>query len=543
MTEFRPAPRLVAIVFGFALCTAPTLSFASAASQAAIRAHAEFLADDLLEGREAGTRGFEVAARYAATRFAQYGLDPGADGGFLQRVPFRKTQLLESSVEIAGRDGRTALIYKEDYLFSARGAHPRFELSAPIVFVGHGIDAPDLGHRDYEGVDVEGKIVMLVSGAPESFPSTQRAHHSSRRLKAALASRRGALGIVSLRSRVDARRVGWDRIARNAGRPGFQWVHPDGRPETSDPGLRFSLLLSDEGLGKLFAGSGTSADALLDEIEAGNGVARDLPLTLHVGAESSQSDAGSPNVVGILRGADSELAGQFVVVSAHLDHTGIGAEVDGDTIYNGFFDNAIGSAIVLEAARVLAEGEAPRRSIVFLLVTAEEKGLLGSSYFNAYPTLPREAIVANVNIDMPKLLAPLADLIALGAEHSSLGPLAERAATDNGFELSPDPAPEEVRFVRSDQYSFVRSGIPAINLIAGESTLGGGDTQLLLSAEFIKEHYHRPSDEPSLGADWDSVVRYAGANVDLLRAIAAADLAPSWNDGDFFGGLFSGDGP
>jgi len=245
-------------------------------------------------------------------------------------------------------------------------------------------------------------------------------------------------------------------------------------------------------------------------------------------------------VVGILRGGDSALRDEYVVVTAHLDHVGIGTEVDRDEIYNGFYDNAMGSAILIEAARALAaRPEPPRRSIVFLLVTGEEKGLLGSDYFASYPTVPADGIVANVNIDMPLLLRPVADLVALGAEHSSLGAFAEAAARANGFEVAPDPNPEEVVFVRSDQYSFVRRGVPAINFNPGSATRGGGDAQAQAIEAFREECYHRPCDEAELGTDWDSVRRYTATNAGLVAFIADAEARPRWNDGDFFGTTFS----
>ncbi|MEZ5313954.1 MAG: M28 family peptidase [Thermoanaerobaculia bacterium] len=242
------------------------------------------------------------------------------------------------------------------------------------------------------------------------------------------------------------------------------------------------------------------------------------------------SSAGSPAPIRRWRASTSS--------TAHLDHIGVGEAVDGDTIRNGFYDNAMGSSILLEVARTVAAAERPRRSVLFVLVTGEERGLLGSDYFATWPTVPASAIVANVNVDMPLLLTPTADLVAFGADHSSLGALAEKAASGNGFRLAPDPMPEEVIFVRSDQYSFVRHGIPAINLSPGLTSVDGSDTQQKAFTSFLANNYHRPSDEIALGADWPSVERFANAEVELVRLIGNEGAKPRWNEGDFFGDLF-----
>jgi hypothetical protein len=532
-----------ALIVAVSLAFAPALAAAQAngPSLPALRAHLDFLADDLLAGRDTGSRGHDIAAHYAATRFAEYGLQPGAGGSFLQPIGFAVIQLEKSTLEVVEGGAARRLEWKSDYLIQTSAHHPKVELRAPVVFVGYGIDAAELGHRDYEGIDVRGKIVLTLSGAPESFPNTQRAHHSSRRLKAEVAAAHGAVGVLVIRTRVDAGRVPWERMTLNAGKPSFAWKHPDERIEGGPPELQFGAMLSEAGAQRLLADSGATLEELLDGAESLDYRRRQLGVFLRVRARSTLSEVSSPNVVAVLPGADPELGGEHVVVSAHLDHVGVGAAVDGDEIYNGFFDNAMGSAILLETARLLAAApEPPRRSVIFLLVTGEEKGLLGSEYFAAYPTVPVASIVADVNIDMPLLLGPVAELIAFGAEHSSLGELAERAADAAGFALAPDPAPEEVIFVRSDQYSFVRHGVPAIYLNPGIGTRGGGDRQANAIALFRRQHYHRPSDEIELGADWESVLRFTAANADLIARIADDDERPVWNEGDFFGVTFGG---
>jgi Zn-dependent M28 family amino/carboxypeptidase len=347
--------------------------------------------------------------------------------------------------------------------------------------------------------------------------------------------------MLGIRTPIDVERVPWPRMTLNAGRPGMDFVHPDGRVESGPTEIRFQALVGEAAAERMLAGSKVPLAAMREGATTPGYPRGETGIALRVRSRTSASRASSPNVVAVLPGADPALAGEHVVVTAHLDHVGIGAEVEGDDLYNGFYDNALGSAIVIEAARALAAAPArPRRSIVFLLVTGEEKGLLGSEYYSLYPTVPVASLVANVNIDMPLLLTPSADLVSLGADHSSLGPLAAAAASAHDFEISPDPHPEEVYFIRSDQYSFVRRGVPAINLVPGAKAVGGGDEKEKASEQFLRRCYHRPCDEVELGADWESVGRYAAVNARLVADVANLDARPSWNPGDFFGVTFAG---
>jgi len=384
--------------------------------------------------------------------------------------------------------------------------------------------------------------VLVLTGAPADFPSEVRAHYASSRQKRIEAARRGAVGLLTLKTRDDERRSAWERSTLNADRPSTTWVRPGGATVDDAPGLRFTGALSWPGAEKLLPGGASELAALLDLGELGGHGSRDLDVRLRVRADSTARRLTSPNVVAVLPGADSTLREQQVVVTAHLDHVGVGTPVDGDAIYNGFYDNAMGSAMVLEIARALASApERPRRTVVFVLVTGEERGLLGSDFYAHHPSVPG-TMVANVNLDMPLFLHPVADLVAFGAEHTTLGEAARLAAEAHGFRLSPDPEPEESIFVRSDQYSFVRQGIPAIYLDTGFASRDGGDAGRRATAEFREAHYHRPSDEAGLGADWDAVVRFTAANAQLVRAVADADEPPRWLPGSFFGELFGGAG-
>ncbi|MCM2269071.1 MAG: M28 family metallopeptidase [Thermoanaerobaculia bacterium] len=518
----------------------PTGATAGDVSLAAVRAHLDFLADDALEGRDAGTRGYDLAALYAAAQFRQAGLEPGHGDSYLQPVALLESRRTSSTVERLDVAAAQPLAWKQDYLLSVRPDAPTVDVAAPVVFAGFGIDAPAQGRGDYDGLDVAGKIVLVLSGAPADFASEVRAHYSSSRQKRIEAAKRGAVGLLTLKTRDDERRSPWERSTLNADRPATVWLRPDGSVVDDAPSLRFTGAVSHAGARRLLAGSGATLDEILDLGDSGGRGSRPLGVSLRVRLEASQRRLTSPNVVAVLPGADPALRAELVVCSAHLDHVGVGAEVDGDRIYNGFYDNAMGSAMVLEMARVLAAApERPRRTLVFLLVTAEERGLLGSDAFAQHPSVPG-TIVANINLDMPLFLHPAADLVAFGAEHTTLGETARVAAEAHGFRLSPDPEPEESIFVRSDQYSFVRQGVPAIYLDTGFAARDGSDAGRAASAGFRASHYHRPSDEAGLGADWDGVARFTAANAALARAVADAPERPRWLAGSFFGELFGG---
>ena len=286
------------------------------------------------------------------------------------------------------------------------------------------------------------------------------------------------------------------------------------------------------------------ARACRDAMSARDLASQALGIEVTISQRSDHKQITSPNVIGLLRGSDPALAGEYVVFSAHLDHLGIGAKVDGDGIYNGFYDNAMGVSLLLEAARAfVAMPERPRRSILFIAVTGEERGLLGSDYFAHFPTVPAKSMIANVNLDMPLLLFPITDIVAFGAEHSSLKGQVKSAIAAEGFTLSPDPLPEEVRFIRSDQYSFVRQGVPAVFLVPGFQSTDPDIDGAAVGKDHRQNHYHQPSDDSTRPVDWDTALRFARANVRVGLTIASDDDRPTWNEGDFFGARFARSDP
>jgi len=506
-----------------------------------IAAHLAYLADDAREGRMAGEPGYEEAARYVADQFADFGLVPGGEDGWFQQVPLISYRLDEESTTlIAHRDGEdTALQYKEHFTMNGDKVREENAVRAEVVYVGFGVHAPELGYSDYDGVEVEGKIVAVFGNAPATFPHNERAFYSSGRTKATQAIERGAVGTIILMSKRMEEYYPWERVRREAGtRPGMAWVTLTGEAADYYPELLGGALISVDVGRDLFAGTPISFDEARAATEASRPASTPLGFEVTLARKTKHEVITSPNVVGIVRGTDPALTDEYVVYSAHLDHNGVGAAVNDDTIYNGAYDNAMGSSLLIETARVFAASP-PRRSVLFIAVTAEERGLLGSDYFAHYPTVPTESMVANVNLDMPLFLYPVADIIAFGSEHSSLEATVETAIKAEGFELTPDPMPEENIFRRSDQYSFVRKGVPATFLVPGYTSLNPDVDGAAVVKDHRKHHYHQPSDDLSRPVDWDSAVRFARANARIGYAIANDDVRPTWNEGDFFGEMFA----
>ena len=501
----------------------------------ALMAHIRFLADDLLEGRLTGTRGFDLAALYVAAQFEALGLTPAGStpGSYLQPVPLRVARVDEASArgEWSRGERRESLTYASDLVLVPSFHATSVDLEAGVVFVGYGIDAPELGHDDYAGVDVRGKVVAYLFGAPAGFPNDQRAHWGQVLSKVRTAAAKGATGMLMVRTKDAQPPMPWTRLVDQLRQPAMRWLDDQGRPADTPEGIRASGLLSAEAAERLFEAAGRPLGPLAADVKAGRGASFDLGATLRLHVESRHEQVSSPNVVGLLPGGD--VSGETVVVSAHLDHVGVGVPREGDAIYNGAYDNASGVAGMLELARVLAAGPRPRRNVAFVAVTGEERGLLGSDYFARRPTAP--GIVGNLNLDMITMLTPLLDVIAYGAEHSSLGGVVERAARAEGLELSPDPFPEQFIFVRSDHYSFVRQGVPAIYLFPG---LKRADSRVDGKAEamkWVQARYHAPQDDLSQPFDTQAGARFVGVAARVLREMADGEQPPRWNEGDFFG--------
>ncbi len=502
-----------------------------------------YLADDARLGRMTGTPEYDESAAYVVSHFEDIGLEPAGDDGWYQQVPMMARRInTDAATVVYHQDGgESSLKWKEDFVMQGDAVRPDTQIKAEVVFVGFGIHAEDLGYTDYADIDVEGKVVAYFGGSPSSFPHNERAFYSSRLTKAQEAVIRGAVGVIGLRSRIDQGRYSWKRIAENAGaRPGMSWVNLSGDVANYFPELQGSATLNVSAADDLFKSAPISFEDALDAADAGTPLSTPLGIEVTLARKTKHESITSPNVVGVLRGSDPELAKEYVIYTAHLDHVGIGAAVNGDTIYNGMYDNAMGVSLLIETARAFAAmSEPPKRSILFIALTGEERGLVGSDYFAHYPTVPSDSLVANVNLDMPLLLYPLADVVAFGAEHSSLQGVIQGVVGFEGLALAADPIPEEVLFIRSDQYSFVKQGVPAVFLVPGFTSTDPAIDGGALFQSHLRTHYHQPSDDMTRPIDWDSAVRFARANVRIGHAVAEDIDRPTWNEGDFFGDKFA----
>ena len=516
---------------------------ASTIRPTAIEAHVRYLASDLLEGREAGTRGYDLAASYVASQFQQMGLRPaGASGSYMQPVPLQATWLVKDGARLNVRssNGRSSdLVLGRDYIVWSSPLRESSGVNVPAVFAGYGIHAPEFKHDDYAGLDVSGKVVVALFGYPASFPSEEGAHYGSVVEKEKVAVTRGAVGVVTVYTERGESVFPWERTGFLLDFMGMTWVGPDGTPFVDPPGLRAGGLMSPKAGAVLFEGAPRSYEQVRAEAANGAPEGFPLPISIEIAQRSRHERRSSANVAAVLEGSDPKLRNEYVVLVAHLDHEGIGAPVNGDRIYNGALDNAAGVASLLEAARALvSERTAPRRSVLFLAVTAEEKGLIGSDYFARHPTVPKNAMVAAVCLDMPVLLYDFTDVIAFGAQHSTLKGVLESVLRDANLTLTPDPMPAQAIFTRSDHYKFVQQGIPSILLATGwNSTKGQGDGGKVFM-NFLANTYHRPSDDLNQPIDFAAGARFADVNYRLLKAIANGDARPAWNPGDFFGGIF-----
>jgi len=511
----------------------------------AIEAHMRFLASDLLEGREAGTRGYDLAASYVSSQFRQLNLRPAGDAGtYFQQVPLQAHWLIKQDARMVVRHGTrsTTLTLGKQFTIDSSPIRATSAIDAPAVFVGYGIDAPGFKVNDYDGLDVRGKIVVALTGYPAFMPSEEGAHFSSSREKQRTAAARGAVGFVSIFTERFEKVRPWARYTEALDHMQMTWIGPDDEPFAAAPDIRAVGVISPADGALLFEGAPRSyADIRTEAVkEAPKGFP--LAVSLQMAQRSRHERRSSTNVVAILPGSDPKLRDEYVVVLGHLDHEGIGGEDEKDRIYNGALDNAAGIASLLESARALATAsQAPKRSIVFLAVTAEEKGLLGSEYFARHPTVRLQAMTAAVNIDMPVLLYDFTDIVAFGANHSSMETVVAAAARQIGLTLTPDPMPDQALFTRSDHYRFVQQGVPAIFLSTGWNTKAGAGEGGKVFGSFLAEHYHKPSDDLALPINYEAGARFATVNYLIARELANADARARWNDGDFFGDLFAKD--
>jgi Zn-dependent M28 family amino/carboxypeptidase len=505
-----------------------------------IRAHVGFLADDLLQGRETGSPGYDIAARYVAAQFRLLGVKPAGDAGtYFQAVPLVAYRAADTGTYVLrAKDGTaTPLGFGEDVSVGVNPGTTERRLSAPLVFVGHGVVAPERKRDDYKGLNVKGKIVVVLSGGPPGFQTEERAYYASGRTKRAAAQARGAIGLIYLAQPRDEASRPFSDVKRTWQSWSMTWRKPDGAAFEPVPATPSLGTISVAGAAKLFQGAPMGYAQIIAEADKPKGVAPRfaLPLSLDVALKTETKLIESANVVGLIEGADPLLKDELVVLSAHLDHLGVTPPVNGDGINNGALDNAGGVATTLEVARAFLEsGRPPRRSVLFLMTTGEEKGLLGAEYFARNPTVAEASLVANLNLDMPIMTYDFIDVVAFGSDRSTIGPAVQRAAARMGMALSPDPMPDEGLFVRSDHYRFVEVGVPAAFLMTGFQN--GGEARF---RGFLASCYHRPCDDLAQPIDYLVGAKFARLNYEITRELTDMPARPAWNPGDFFGRKFA----
>jgi Zn-dependent M28 family amino/carboxypeptidase len=436
--------------------------------------------------------------------------------------------VITSSLALASNGAEEKLALGEDANISMR-VDPAATVDAPLVFVGYGLKIPERNIDDFAGVNLNGAVVVHISATPASLPGPLQAHYGSAGERWKMYKAAGAIGTVSI-ANPKSMDIPWARSTLARLQPAMSLADAS-LSETA--GQQLSVTMNPAHADRLFTGSGHTFAELLALVDGG----KPLPsfalkprLKARVAVERAEVE--SQNIAGIRRGADPQLRNEYVVLSAHVDHLGIGGAINGDTIYNGAMDNASGVAAILDVAAALHEsGAKPARSILFVAVTGEEKGLLGSSYFAAHPTVPRDRIVANVNTDMFLPLFPLKTLMVLGLDESDLGQDVRATARGLGIEVQSDPEPQRNRFVRSDQYSFIKFGIPSLAMKVGYEP---NSPEAAIAAKWTAERYHAPSDDLDQPIDRSAAAKYVQVVRDLAVRIANRADRPRWNDSSFF---------
>jgi Zn-dependent M28 family amino/carboxypeptidase len=533
----RSVFRLVASFIAASAATAVLLAQGEFSADR-IKAHVTFLADDLLEGREAGTRGHELAARYVASQFALLGVKPaGENETYFETVDLAEVDPVGATptLMIATPHGALTLKNKKTALVSGPMNGGAVDLRAPMVFVGYGMQDSTLGYDDYAGLDVRNKVVVALWDAPKGLDSEIGAHLRSEQRRVAAAHQAAAMVLVLTRQSATA--FPWETVLRFGDEPTTTWVRKDGALFDPGDGLKAGGFIDPAIAPSLFEGAPQTLAQVLDEADQVGGRPKGFPLksAARIKVETKVRRFSSPEVIGVIEGSDPLLKGEYIALMAHADHIGMKPSGHGDRINNGALDNAAGTATLIEVARAFATAaEKPRRSVLVIANTAEEKGLLGAEYFAHYPTVPIERIVAGIDLDMPLLLYDFTDVVAYGSTHSSLETAFQRAAAGMGVQLSPDPMPEQGIFVRSDHYPMVKAGVPGVMLATGMAN-GGQEAW----RRFFATNYHQPSDDLSQPIVWRAGAKFAELNYRVVRELANADTPPRWYANDYFGNLFA----
>jgi Zn-dependent M28 family amino/carboxypeptidase len=492
-------------------------------------AHVKFLASDELQGRGSGTPGHRKAAEYVADQFKAAGLRPLFGNSYFQAVGLRSRRVLRDGTSVTlmpAAGGQQPLVIAEDYGLSANiDLAPSIE--AQLVFVGYGNYLPEAKLNDTAGVDLKGKIAVFIDGSPNGTKPAERAHASAAINRRAAFAQAGAAGFIRITDPENAE-LPWARTVATYFEPAMHLTEPG---LDASRILRFGMTISPGKAGLLFEGSQRKYTDLMRLVELGKPLPHfELPMKVRATARTETQDFVSHNVAAYMPAIEPVLSREYTLITAHLDHLGLGTPVKGDAIYNGAMDNASGIATILEIAKAIG-AKPTRRNVVFAAVTAEEEGLLGSQFLATHTNLPRGAIISNLNIDMFLPLHPLQSLFVYGIGESGLRSNVDRVAKRFDIKIEDDPAPKRVMFVRSDQYSFIRAGIPSIFVDFGYRK---GSSEAKLQEKWIAERYHQPSDDINQPIDMAAAARFNELASALVRELGDSGERPHWNPDSFF---------
>jgi hypothetical protein len=492
--------------------------------------HVKTLADDRLEGRETGSAGERQAQAYVVSELERLRIEPAGEKGYYQTVKLVERTIVESESSLAlVREGRVEpLALGEQAYFNTRiDLAP--EVEAPLVFVGYGLRVPESSYDDFAGLDLKGKIAVVFTGSPAEMPGALASHYqtAAERWKALKAA--GAIGLATLPNPAFMD-MPWSRQSLNRTRPSMNLV---GAEFEETAGQKISITFNPAHAESLFQGTGHTFQEI-----AGLGKDRKplprfpLPLSLRARARTRKRELESTNAVARIPGSDPALRSEHVVLSAHIDHIGVREPINGDRICNGAMDNASGSALLLDVAGALRQApEKLKRSVLFVWVTGEEHGLLGSKFFAAHPTVAAGSMVADLNTDMFLPIVPFKVLTVYGLAESDLGDRVTRVAEGFGVRVQPDPQPVRNAFIRSDQYNFIRHGVPSLAMAVGYEP---GSPEQKTFKDWLTERYHAPADDTSQPVDLSAAAGFEQVVLGLVRSVADDPQRPAWKSDSFF---------
>ena len=492
--------------------------------------YVEVLADDNMEGRETGSAGLQRAEAYVVDQLKQSGVQPAGADGYYQPVKFQSRQIIEkdSSAALVQNGKVEPLTLGEDAYFYTR-ADLAPELEAPLVFVGYGLKIPEKNYDDFSGLDLNGKVAVILNGSPADIPGPLSSHYQSIAERWKTLHQAGALGAITIINPATMD-VPWSRMSVNRAHPNMVLADPE-FDETA--GEKLAMVFNPAKADRLFEGAGHTFDEILSIAKDRKQLPRfPLGVSIRTKAKVEKRQIESANIIAQVPGSDPDFKKEYVVLSAHIDHIGIGEPINGDRIYNGAMDNGSGSALLLDMAASLKKSpETFKRSILFVFVTAEEKGLLGSKYFAAHPTVNASSMVADINVDMFLPIIPLKLLTIFGLAESDLGDVARDVAQAQGIAVQADPEPQRNLFIRSDQYNFIRHGIPALAMNVG---VAPGSPEVKIFKDWLTQRYHAPSDDLNQPIDLSTAAKYEEVVRALMISVANNPQRPQWKQDSFF---------